>query len=105
MAQSNTTVLRNTSGQSRKFGFIPPHGKELQPGDEVEIVGDVRTAILGVGRKNRRQLKSFEDALANGDLMIVDTPDVYLEDTDNGDIKVLQLFNGTLGVVDPVLPN
>jgi len=97
------SVVKNTSGRRKRFGFLPPHGRELAPGEEFAVFGDIRQAIIRHERTSaRRAVMAFEQALLRGDLEIVSGPAVVLADEANpGSTKTLRLLNGVLGVEEP----
>ena len=97
------STIRNTSGKRKKFGFLPPHGKELAANEEFTCFGDIRQALIKFERSEaRRSITAFEAALRRGDIEIIATPNIILEDLqDPGTTKMLTLRNGTLGVADP----
>lgn len=98
------TVVKNTSGVRKKFGFLPPHGRDLAPDEEVAVFGDLFNAVGVLGgdrRSSRRHLAALEAAIERGDLTVVKTPSVLLRDTVTGQVKALSLENGTLQAVDP----
>lgn len=62
------TSITNTSGEARYFGWIPPHGANLDSGEEKVLEGDLRT-ILGGGRgrySRRKELEALNDAVTRG---------------------------------------
>jgi hypothetical protein len=85
------------------FGFLPPHGRRLGVNEEFTVFGDIRSAIIPFERTAaRRNIKAFEDALRRGDLEIIHTPGVILEDDSNpGSTLMIRLRNGSLGVTSP----
>lgn len=97
------STIRNTSGTRKKFGFLPPHGRELAAGEEFTVFGDIKQAIIRHERTEaRRSIIAFERAILRGDLEIINTPGVILEDDSNpGSTQMLRLRNGTLGTQDP----
>jgi len=97
------STVKNTSGGRKKFGFLPPHGKELAANEEMTVFGDIKQAIIRFERTEaRRNIIAFEKALQRGDLEIINTPNIILEDDSNpGSTKMLNLRNGTLGTLDP----
>lgn len=97
------STVKNTSGTRKKFGFLPPHGRELAANEEFTVFGDIKQAVIPFDRTGgRRNIIAFEQALVRGDLEIVNTPAVILEDDSNpGSTKALKLTNGTLGIEDP----
>ncbi len=96
------STVKNTSGRRKTFGFLPPHGRALNANEEFTVFGDIKAAIIPFERTNgRRNIIAFEQALVRGDIEIVNTPPVILEDDSNpGVSKQLNLRNGTLGLLD-----
>lgn len=91
------TTLKNTSGATRVFSFIPPHGRELADNAEVEIQGDLQSRI-----RTERARKAFEDAVASGEITIVNTPAVLIDDDSSpGTIKQVVVIGGSLALDDP----
>jgi hypothetical protein len=71
------TLVTNTSGVSKFFGFVPPHGAQLANGAAVTLEGDLATVLAG-GRNRfsrKTELASMRAAIANGDATIADLPD------------------------------
>jgi len=96
------STVKNTSGQRKKFGFLPPHGRELDVDEEFTIYGDAREAVLRFERvTDRRQIMAFEAAIERGDIKIIQTPSPVLQDVDTGESKILELDGGVLSAVDP----
>jgi hypothetical protein len=94
------STVKNTSGRSMYFGFLPPHGKTLANDEEATVFGDIREAMF---RKSQRKC-SYESLMTelDGDhLTIVLTPAPILWDDSLGHSKSLLLHNGalTLGLV------
>lgn len=96
------SVVKNTSGATRKFGFLPPHGVELAANEEYTVFGNILEALVRGDRgSERRHHQAFAKALDREDLTIVRTPAPILKDATTGATKALRLNNGTLGTVDP----
>lgn len=99
------STVKNTSGKTRTFGFIPPHGRVLDADEEYSIFGDIRNALGGNRGSehsvHRRDMAAFEAALAAGDMQILATPAQVLIDSDTGDSKIIGLDAGTLSDIDP----
>lgn len=97
------STVKNTSGVRKKFGFLPPHGRELAAGEEFTVFGDIKQAVIRHERtEGRRNMIALEQALKRGDLEIISTPGIILEDDSNpGSTLMLRLRNGTLGVTSP----
>jgi len=96
------SAVRNTSGQRKKFGFLPPHGRELGITEEYVVFGDIREAVIrGERTEGRRNIIAFERALQRQDMDILHTPNIILQDLNDADsIKQLTLVGGTLGIAD-----
>lgn len=68
------TKVINTSGASKFFGFLPPHGRRLTDNGEVTLHGDLRST-LGAGRNryNRtREITALDLACSDGDICMVE---------------------------------
>lgn len=71
------TTVTNHGSVPKYFGFIPPHGAQLQPGQSVVLDGDIRSVLAG-GRgryTRRRELAALNHAVAIGDIHEVPTTD------------------------------
>lgn len=109
MATMDTTCLystvKNTSGVTKTFGFLPPHGRELENNEEFTVFGDIRQGLggnRGTERSvQRRDNAAFEAAIEAGDIEILQTPSPIVQDTVTDAPKMLQLTSGTLSTVDP----
>lgn len=99
------STVKNTSGGSRVFSFLPPHGRTLANNEELTLFGDIRAAVGGnQGAEysvRRRGMAGLEAAIASGDLQILETPAQLLVDTVTGATKMLAINNGTVNDVDP----
>lgn len=93
------TTVKNTSGATATFGFLGLHGKRLAADETFTVPGDL-VAKLG-GQRSQRQFKALEKALYHGDLVIVNSPAVYLTDTNDGSIDQVALNDNTLGTTSP----
>ena len=98
------TTLRNMSAggpaEGRFFGFFPPHGRRLQPCEEITVAGDMMSWFKRQTECGRAR-RSFEAALEDGVLAIVSSPSVHLFDATLDLTRVLGLDNATLVAVDP----
>jgi len=103
------STIKNISGVTKIFGFLPPHGRELANDEEFTVFGDVRQNLGGNRGSERsvarRDNAAFEEAIESGDIEIMQTPSPILEDTVTGLPKMLQLTSGTLSTVDPCWHN
>lgn len=71
---NHVSVLSNTSGGTKTFSFIPPHGVRLANNEEVTIFGDISDAIASRSKTNKSRIKGFIAALTAGDITILSTP-------------------------------
>jgi hypothetical protein len=93
--------VKNTSGVSKVFSFLPTHGRRLAPVEEFTFIGSPTEAISrGVGFKTRH-LAALETALVNGNLTLLHTPNPILFDSVTLERKMLVLDGGSLGVQEP----
>lgn len=92
-----TSTVRNTSGGSMIFGFLPPHGMQLAADEEYTVWGNILEAIgRGDRPTDRRQHQAMHDAIDRGDITILTTPAPILTDTVSGVQKMLSLTSGSL---------
>jgi len=94
------TTVKNTSGNTAVFGFLGPHGVRLADDATYDVPGDL-VAALG-GRTDQRRFKALQAALVDGDLVIVNSPAVYLTDLTTDDPQQIVVDNGVVMGVDPV---
>ena len=98
------STLRNMSAtgppEGRFFGFLPPHGRRLQPCEEITVPGDLMSWFKRQTEHSRAR-RSFEAALASGVLSLVSSPSVHLFDATLDVTGILALDNNTLVTVDP----
>jgi hypothetical protein len=86
------SVIKNASGVTKTFGFLPPHGVELTNGEEYEIFGNILEALSN-GRSRgaaRRQHVAFMAAIDRGDIRIISLPNVALVDKTSGNTVSLK---------------
>ena len=95
------SVLRNTSGQIKTFGFIPPHGKKLGVAEEISVFGNILEAINRGDRFGNRHMNALLDALDRGDIVIVSTPAPILFDETLQTSHILGIDNGNVVIADP----
>lgn len=96
------STVKNTSGQAKFFGFLPPHGKKLAAAEEYSVFGSILEAVVRHHRAtDRRQQQGLAQALNNGDITLVKTPAPFLQDTVTSLVKIIQLTSGSLVVADP----
>lgn len=97
------STVKNKTGKVRKFGFLPPHGRELGVDEDFTVFGDIKQALIRFDRgESRRSILAFEAALKNNDIEILSTPAPVLVDKNAPHTtKMIEMRGGTLGVVDP----
>lgn len=68
------TRVINTSGGTKHFGFLPPHGRTMTDYEELELHGDLRSALAGGrARSSRvREIAGLDQACADGDICLVE---------------------------------
>jgi hypothetical protein len=93
------TTVKNVSGAEAVFGFLGLHGKRLADNATFTVPGDL-VARLG-NQRSQRQFKALEKALEQGDLVILNSPAVYITDTDDASIDQVTV---TAGVVETTAP-
>jgi len=98
-----STVIKNTSGVGKHFGFLPPHGRYLAAGEQIAITGDLLTVVgQGRGTTGKRKREALLKALENGDLTIVSTPTPIQYDAVQQEIRAIMLINGRLYAVEAI---
>lgn len=95
------SVVRNISGATMNFPFLPPHGKELDDDEELSIFGNLLEAVNRGDRFGARNMDSLESALAQGFLEIRQTPAPIVLDLTTDETKMLTVDNGSLVIDDP----
>lgn len=76
------SIVKNTSGDTKHFGFLPPHGRTLDDNEELHVFGDITTAIYrNGGHKSRRTQDALATAVNDGDLTIKSSACVIVYDT------------------------
>lgn len=98
------STVRNISGGSKIFGFLPPHGRRLEDAEQFTVFGSILESIQrGNGDRDmpRRHTTAFEDAINRHEIEIVNTPSPIFYDAGLDEIKMLQLAGGMLSTVDP----
>ena len=93
------TKVRNMSGHSAVFGFLPPHGKKLEAGEEYTFFGSVENLLSRITSGRKRA--GFTAAVQSGDLVVVSGPTPILYDATLDVSKTIQLDNGTFSTADP----
>lgn len=95
------STLKNVSGGALKFGFIPPHGKELAANEEINVFGNILEAVNRGDRFGNRFANALLDALDANLIEIIQTPTPILFDSTLDNSKIITLDNGVLVLIDP----
>lgn len=95
----HTTKVRNLTGKTAFFGFLPPRGKRLKAGETYVFDGDLRQFYASITKKRYRT--SLLNALKNRHLAIESTPSQHVYDATLDVTKILTVVNGSLVIADP----
>jgi hypothetical protein len=95
------TTVKNVSGAEATFGFLGAHGKRLEDDGTYTVPGDLVAKLGNGGKGQQRSFKALENALAQGNIIIVSSPAVYLTDTQDHSHDQLKLTNNVLGTQSP----
>lgn len=95
------TRVKNISGSSKFFGFLPPHGQTVADTADVLIDGDLVDTLMRGGRQNKRKIAALKDALTNNYIEIIKSPGLFLYDSALTVVKTVKINNGTLSGEDP----
>lgn len=95
------TTVKNTSGAEATFGFLGAHGKRLANNATYTVPGDLVASLGKGGRGGQRQFKALERALEAGDMVIVNSPAVYITDVDDGSIDQITVDDGAVETRSP----
>ena len=100
------TVVTNTSGEDRIFGFLPPRGRMLAADAEFSEIGTVVDWMQGRGGLSpvpEKQMKALNRALVQGDIAIKQTPAVVLFDPTGVESLLLALDDSLFETATPCL--
>lgn len=104
------STVKNVSGGTLDFSFLPPHGKRLDDNEEYTVFGNIQEAVI---RNQRVTSKRYQDALEaalngstnDGDptLALLKTPSPILYNEDEEESRMLQISGGSseLGTTVP----
>lgn len=95
------SVVQNSSGVSKRFPCLPPHGRTLAADEEVTLLGDAYAAVIRGGRP-QRHLTDFVANLNAGLLTLVSQPAPILYDETLAASKLVGVDNGSVTLADPV---
>lgn len=102
-AQELYTVVQNTSGGERTFGYLGPRGMRLGANEVVAVPGDLIASLGGLNQQGgrRRKFDALERSLKSKSLRINSRPAPVLFDPTDEVPKSIAIVGGVLGVVDP----
>lgn len=96
------STIKNISGSTKFYDFLPPYGRELDDEEEFTFIGDpVNAVVRGKRTSSQRYINGLEQAIANQQIEIIKTPNPILYDATAEESQMLSLDDETLGVVDP----
>lgn len=90
--------VKNTSGRSMFFSFLPPHGRRLAAAEEHWVHGDINTMVAGMSRRHQ---VAFKKAIDMGVLQLMSTPNPRLVDVNSSNVTMLVVASGNVDVVRP----
>ena len=93
------TVVENTSGASRVFGFLGPHGMRLAANEVVVLAGDLIAQLGGI--RSRRKFDKLAASLAAGDLALRSRPAPIVYDPTDEVALAIEVQAGELGTAIP----
>lgn len=78
------STVKNLMGVPHVFGYLPPHGKNLQAGQSLTVPGDLTSRIVNAGGGrvgyDRRRFHAYERDLIAGRIALESTPKPILYD-------------------------
>lgn len=98
------STVKNVSGSTKKFTFLPPHGRELAAGEEFTVLGDIVEAVIrGERVTSQRNLNALKRCVEDDtpSLEIIKTPNPIIYDPVNHYSKMLVIEGGVLGYNAP----
>lgn len=92
--------VKNISGVTMYFPFLPPHGHRLANNETVTYFGDLFTNI-GARSGGKRKLLAFKAAISDGDLTVVKQPNPIVWDDGVDDTRVIVSVNNVVETDGP----
>lgn len=92
------TRVRNATGKTAFFGFLPPHGRRLSAGEVFRSNVPFQTLLAGITKQ--RQREAFLDAIRDGSLRLLSTPSPVIYDPVTEEAKTLTVTGGVVGSAD-----
>src|SRR5687768_763573 len=75
------SIVKNVSGGTKHFGFLPPHGRTLDDDEELHVFGNIFDAIYrSAGFRNQRLQDALATAINDGDLEVKTSPCLLVYD-------------------------
>lgn len=93
------TVVRNISGATRFFGYLPPFGVTLADRDDVEVKGDLLALLSAPNKKT--ELDAYLADIAADRIVVVQSPTPSYYDATTTRVRELTIANGVVTVSDP----
>jgi hypothetical protein len=97
------TTVRNISGTTLRFSFLPPHGVELADGDTYSWTGgltDIGGAAGQESASRTRAHRALQSSLDTGLLEVVSTPTPVFFDPTAAKPQVLTVDNAVIAAAD-----
>ncbi len=99
-----STVVRNVSGATRFFGYLPPYGKELttagNAGSDYECPGDLVTWLYNHNRIGYNAFIYDVYTASPQVLQVMKSPSVVIQDSGNNRVYTITSANGTLATAN-----
>ena len=95
------TTVKNISGGTMKFAFLPPHGVELEDDEQLTIFGHITEAVNRGDRFGARWMDALKASVAAGYLDIDETPAVVMWDSTNEDNVIIAYDDDTVSYPAP----
>lgn len=82
--------VKNVSGATKHFGFLPPHGRTLEDDEEIFVFGNIFDAIYrNAGHRSKRVQDALATALNDGDLELISSPcTIIYDETDLASYRI-----------------
>ena len=97
-----TTTVKNNTGVSKVFSFLPPHGRRLAAGQWLTFTGHLTDIVAnGDAIAGKRKLAALTAAIAAGQLLVLDTPNPVLYDGFTDDSYMIQVKGRVLTITNP----
>ena len=95
------TTIKNVSGGTLFFGFLPPHGKTLTANQTVSVFGSITEAVNRGDRFGNRHMIALQKALENNLIDILSTPAPVFYDQATRRARAMYVNNAVLKLMAP----